>query len=296
MTAPRATLLVTGGRGQLGTELAQLAAALGHAVRAPGSAELDVTDAAAVDAAVADLAPGAVVVNTAAHTAVDAAETEVDAATALNATAPGVLARACARHGARLVHVSTDYVFPGDAREPYGHDAPTGPRTVYGRTKLAGERAVLAALPSAHVVRTAWVYGRHGANFVATMARLERERDTLTVVADQVGSPTCTADLAAGLLELAGRDDVAGGVLHATNSGTASWWDLARAVFGELGADPERVAPTTTDAFPRPAPRPAYSVLSGAAWAGAGLAPLQPWRDALHAFVATGGLEAVRTP
>ncbi|GAB2911974.1 dTDP-4-dehydrorhamnose reductase [Rhodococcus aerolatus] len=287
-------LLVTGGRGQLGTELAGLATGLGVEVSAPGSAELDVTDADAVDAAVARLGAGGVVVSCAAHTAVDAAETEVERATALNATAPGVLAAACARHGARLVHVSTDYVFAGDAREPYGPDAPTGPRTVYGRTKLAGERAVLAALPGAHVVRTAWVYGAHGPNFVATMARLERERDTVGVVADQVGSPTWTADLAAGLLELAGRDDLPGGVLHATGAGTASWWDLARAVFGELGADPERVLPVTTADFPRPAPRPAYSVLSDAAWVGAGLAPLPPWRDALHRFVRGGGLAAVR--
>ncbi len=287
MTPTPMRLLIPGGRGQLGTDLAEQARAAGHDATAPGSAELDVTDAAAVDAAVAGMD---VVVNCAAHTAVDAAEGEPGAAAAINETGAANLARACASHGVRLVHVSTDYVFPGDATSPYEPGDPTGPRSVYGRTKLAGEQAVLAALPSAHVVRTAWVYGPHGGNFVATMARLESVKDTLDVVDDQLGSPTFTGDLAAGLLELAGRTDLPGGVLHAAGAGETTWCGLARAVFAELGADPERVHPTTTDAFPRPAPRPAYSVLSGKAWAAAGLTPLPEWRDALHRFVAGGAL------
>lgn len=280
-------LLVPGGRGQLGTDLAAQARSAGHDVTDPGSRELDVTDPEAVDAAVA----GAdVVVNCAAHTAVDAAESEPEAAAAVNETAPRLLAQACARHGVRLVHVSTDYVFPGDAEVPYEPGDPTGPRSVYGRTKLAGERAVLAALPSAHVVRTAWVYGATGANFVRTMATLETQRETVAVVDDQEGSPTWTGDLAAGLLELAARDDLPGGVLHATNAGSTTWCGFARAVFAEIDADPARVHPCTTADFPRPAPRPAYSVLSGKAWAAAGLTPLRPWRDALHRAVALGGL------
>lgn len=286
-------LLVTGGRGQLGTDVAAQARAAGHEVNAPGSRELDITDPAAVDDAVGALLDATgrpVVINCAAHTAVDAAETEPEAAAAVNETGPRLLAEACARHGAHLVHVSTDYVFPGDATVPYEPGDPTGPRSVYGRTKLAGEHAVLAALPGAHVVRTAWVYGAAGANFVRTMATLEGQRETLTVVDDQQGSPTWSADLAAGLLELAGRPSVNGGVLHATNGGSTTWCGFARAVFAEIDADPARVHPCTTADFPRPAPRPAYSVLSEKAWAAAGLTPLRSWRDALHRAIALGGL------
>jgi dTDP-4-dehydrorhamnose reductase len=179
-----------------------------------------------------------------------------------------------------MIHVSTDYVFPGDAGRPYEVDDPTGPRSVYGATKLAGEHAVLAAHPDASVVRTAWVYGATGGNFVKTMAKLEAAHDTITVVDDQRGSPTWSADLARGLLELAVHG-APGGVLHATGAGETTWCGLARAVFTELGADPGRVLPTTTDAYPRPAPRPAYSVLSDRAWRSAGLTPLPDWREAL---------------
>lgn len=280
-------LLVTGGRGQLGTDVALRARAAGWEVSAPGSSELDVTDASALDGALAGID---VAINCAAYTAVDAAESAPDAAAAINDLGAGLVAAACAAHDARLIHVSTDYVFDGAAAAPYEPDDPTGPRSVYGRTKLAGERAVLGALPDAHVVRTAWVYGPHGKNFVATMARLEGERESVNVVDDQRGSPTCTGDLAVGLLELAARSDVAGGVLHATAAGETTWCGLARAVFVELGADPERVRPTTTAEFPLPAPRPAYSVLSGAAWAAAGLIPLPDWRTALHRAVTNDGL------
>jgi len=277
-------LLVTGAKGQLGSDVVEQARAAGHRVTAAGSGELDITDADAVDAAVGALArtAGAVVLNCAAHTAVDAAETEPELAAAVNTRGPAHLAAACGRHDVRLVHVSTDYVFAGDATAPYEPSDVTGPRSVYGRTKLEGERAVLTALPSAHVVRTAWVYGPHGANFVSTMLRLERERDTIRVVNDQQGSPTWSADLAAGLLELAGRVDVAGGVLHATNTGATTKFGLAQAVFAEAGADPARVQPCPTDEFPLLAPRPAYSVLSNAAWAAAGLTALRPWGAALH--------------
>ncbi|MEV0059568.1 dTDP-4-dehydrorhamnose reductase [Nocardia sp. NPDC050718] len=266
-------LIVTGARGLLGREILRLApAASGY-----GRAELDITDRAAVDAV---LRPGAVVLNCAAYTAVDAAESDRDAAFAANATGPAVLAAACAAAGARLIHVSTDYVFPGTASTPYEPDDPTGPATVYGQSKLAGERAVLELSPDAQVVRTAWVYSGVEGDFVATMRRLERERETVTVVDDQLGSPTSAADLAAALLELSTRP-AAPRVLHATNSGTATWFDLAVAVFTEIGADPARVLPCDSSAFPRPAPRPSYSVLSPAAWDAAGLTPLRPWRSAL---------------
>ncbi len=281
----RLALLVTGGNGQLGRAVTEQAIAAGHLVRACSSADLDVTDSVAVQDAVAALVAGvgrAVVINCAAHTAVDAAESEPEKAAAVNTHGAENLAESCAHHGARLVHVSTDYVFAGDAAEPYQPGDATGPRSVYGQTKLAGERAVLAALPSAHVVRTAWVYGAHGANFVATMLRLERERDIVRVVDDQQGSPTCASDLAAGLLELAAVTGVPGGVLHATNAGATTWFGLAQAVFAEVGADPQRVHPCSSEEFPRPAPRPAFSVLSNEAWTAAGLTALQPWREALH--------------
>ncbi len=253
-------------------------------MRGVGSDELDITDRGAVDAQVES---GSVVINCAAYTAVDAAESDEATALAVNERGPANLAAACARAGARLVHISTDYVFAGQADTPYEVDSPTGPATAYGRTKLAGERAVHAALPTAHVVRTAWVYSGAGADFVATMLRLERERDTIDVVNDQVGSPTFAGDLAAALLELVLRTDVTVPVLHATNAGKASWYDLARAVFEEAGADPERVRPCSSTQFVRPAPRPAFSVLSQNAWVGAGLTPMRPWRDALRAALTT---------
>ena len=280
-------LLVTGARGQLGSELVGLSVQAGIDVHGFSSAELDITDPAAVRSALSEFAhrgPG-VVVNTAAYTAVDAAESDSDRAFAVNGRAPGLLAATAAEHGLGLIHLSTDYVFPGDATRPYQVDDPTGPRTVYGASKLAGEQAVLAAHPGAHVVRTAWVYGATGSNFVKTMARLEASRETVGVVDDQVGSPTWTRDLGLGLLELAGST-APGGVWHATNAGEVSWCGFARAVFVELGADPDRVHPVTTAEFPRPAPRPAYSVLSGRAWQEAGLRPLPDWRDALAAAFA----------
>ncbi|MFC4125434.1 dTDP-4-dehydrorhamnose reductase [Nocardia rhizosphaerae] len=266
-------LIVTGARGLLGREILRLA----PTATGLGRAELDITDRVAVDAA---LTPGAVLINCAAYTAVDAAETDREAAFAANATGPAVLAAACTAARARLIHVSTDYVFPGDADTPYEPGDPTGPATVYGQSKLAGEQAVRELCPSAQIVRTAWVYSGVAGDFVATMRRLEAERDTVTVVADQLGSPTSAADLAAALLELTTRPD-APTLLHVTNSGTASWFDLATAVFGELGADPARVLPCDSSAFPRPAPRPAYSVLSPAAWDEAGLTPLRSWQSAL---------------
>ncbi len=290
------SVLITGARGQLGSDLVAAAAALGIPAQSFDSAGLDITDRDMVDALLTgfacwshevgtrtdDVTGRAVVINAAAYTAVDAAETDQDAAYAVNATGPTHLAEAAARLGLGLIQVSTDYVFPGDADRPYEVDDPTGPNSVYGASKLAGEQAVLDALPEAHVVRTAWVWGATGSNFVKTMTKLEATRPSISVVDDQSGTPTYSADLAGGLLELAGAD-LPGGVLHLTNAGETTWFDFARAIFTELGADPERVQPTTTTEFPRPAPRPAYSVLSLAAWVAAGLTPLRDWRSALAA-------------
>jgi dTDP-4-dehydrorhamnose reductase len=281
--------LITGSYGQLGTDLQNvLAAEPDEVVRAVDVDVLDITDSAAVTAAVDDFAPD-VLVNAAAYTAVDAAEENEELAFKVNATGPAVLAAALARGTGRLIHVSTDYVFAGDGMVPYEVDDTPDPKSAYGRTKLAGELAVRELLPdSSYVVRTAWVYGGTGANFVKTMIRLEGERDTVSVVDDQRGSPTWSADLARALVEL-GRSSAAAGTYHCTGAGDTTWFGFTQAIFEELGADPGRVLPTTTDAFPRPAPRPAYSVLSDAAWRGAGLAPMPHWRDALHSAFATVG-------
>jgi dTDP-4-dehydrorhamnose reductase len=285
--------LVTGARGQLGQDLLEvLGTRPDGKVTAVGRAELNLMDQAAVRATVREwLARSGgsrpVLVNAAAYTAVDKAEDDEETAAVVNGSAPGWLAEEMAGAG-RLVHVSTDYVFDGTATEPYPVDAPTAPRSAYGRTKAAGERAIAAVGGDATVVRTAWVYGRHGGNFVRTMVNLEAQRETVSVVDDQIGSPTWSRDLADGLVELGQRDEPAPPVLHYTNLGQVSWYGLARAVFEELGADPARVLPTTTDAFPRPAPRPAFSVLDGTAWTGAGLTAPQAWRPALRQAMERG--------
>lgn len=291
-------VLLTGAGGQLGRALRSTAPA-GIVVKPLNSRDLDIADDAAVARRLADLTADDVVINCAAYTDVDAAETEREAAWAGNVHGPANLAAACAASGAWLIHISTDYVFDGPAAgssevagrsTPYEPDeaASSQPTTVYGETKLAGERAVLRANPQVTVVRTAWVYtgGEQSRDFVGTMRRLAEQRDTLSVVDDQTGSPTYALDLARGLWELAtlpARDRVAGQVLHATNAGRATWWELTRAIFADLGLDQDRVQPCTTAEFPRPAPRPAFSVLSGASWERAGLTPLRDWRPALTA-------------
>jgi dTDP-4-dehydrorhamnose reductase len=283
--------LITGSYGQLGTDLqAVLGAESGSSdeVRAVDVDTFDITDAAAVEAVVAEFAPD-VVVNAAAYTAVDQAEEQEEIAYRINATGPAVLAASLARAGGRLVHVSTDYVFAGDGDRPYQVDDQPDPKSAYGRTKLAGEQAVRELLPGdSYVVRTAWVYGGSGKNFVKTMARLERERDTVNVVDDQRGSPTWSADLARGLVELA-RSDAPAGTYHCTGSGDTSWFGFTQAIFAELGADPARVHPISSDAYPQRAARPAYSVLSDAAWRAAGLTPMPHWREALHQAFCTVG-------
>ena len=281
--------LVTGAGGQLGTDVAQLLRAYRAELTTVDRHALDVTDAAAVDLVFTAAAPD-VVVNCAAYTAVDAAETDEATATLINGEAPGHLARWCAANGARLIHVSTDYVFSGAATTPYDVDHAIDPRSAYGRSKAAGERAVLAAGGDAHVVRTAWVYGVAGANFVKTISRLAGERDTLSVVDDQRGAPTWSLHLARGLTAL-GVADVAPGIWHCTGGGETTWYGFARAIFDELGLDPARVHPTTSAEFPRPAPRPPYSVLSMRKWSQAGLPELPDWRAALHEAVQTLGSE-----
>ena len=273
--------LIAGAGGMLGQDLAAALRADGEDVAGLTRHDLDVTDERAVRAALRGCAPD-VVVNCAAWTAVDDAEAHEAEALGVNGCGAEHLAAACAADRVRLVHLSTDYVFGGDARRPYAETDATGPRTAYGRTKLAGEQAVLKLLPdTGYVVRTAWLYGAHGPNFVRTMIRLERERPSVDVVADQRGQPTWTADVAGQMIALI-RSRAAAGVYHATSCGEATWFELAREVFRLLGADPGRVRATTTGAFPRPAPRPAYSVLGHDGWAGAGIEPIGDWRLALQ--------------
>src|SRR3954447_15714080 len=270
-------LLVTGAAGMLGTDV--VAAAGGHDVVALARADLDIADAEAVRAAVRDARPNAIV-NCAAWTDVDRAEASEAAATLINGDGAGHVAAAAAEAGAHVVHVSTDYVFPGDATEPYPEDAPTGPIGAYGRSKLAGERAVAAAAPDGHaIVRTAWVFGPHGKNFVDTMLRLGAERDEVTVVDDQLGCPTYTGHLAAALVEVA--EQRLTGTLHVAGGGQCTWWELAVATFERAGYDVE-VHRGSSKALGRPAPRPAYSVLGSTR----SDAPTLPsWQEGLSAHL-----------
>lgn len=279
-------MVVTGAGGQVGRLLAAEAARRGYHVAALRHQDLDITDPVAVDR---QIIQGDIVVNCAAFTDVDAAESAPEAVHAINAVGPGNLARACARAEARLVHLSTDYVFDGTLRRPYEISDSTGPLNVYGRSKLDGEVAVHNALPEAHVVRTSWVFtgAPGGADFVSVMRAAAATARTVDVVADQTGSPTYAVDLVAALLEIAG-DGVGAPLLHVANAGWGSRFDQAHAVFSALGADPERVRPVDTVAVPRPARRPVFSALGMAESVRAGLRPLRPWREALAAALVAG--------
>ncbi len=267
--------LVVGASGMLGTDLVAMLRERGERVTEGDRPGLDITDPGAASRAV----EGAdVVVNCAAYTAVDAAEEDEAAAFAVNAVGAGNLARACARTGTRLVQISTDYVFDGSATEPYPSGAPVAPRSAYGRTKLAGEWAVRAGTPDHLVVRTAWLYGAHGACFPRTIARVARERGGLDVVDDQVGQPTWTVDLAALVIRLV-EARVPAGTYHGTSSGRTSWHGFAQAVVGAAGLDPAIVRPTTSEGFVRPAPRPAYSVLAHDGLRDVGVTPIGDWRE-----------------
>lgn len=285
--------MITGAGGQVGGFLAGEAASRGYEVSALTRRDLDIADASAAER---QIGAGDVVVNCAAVTNVDAAEADPQAARLINGVGPGILAATCARVGARMVHVSTDYVFSGDVfsgdqRRPYEIGDATGPLSVYGRTKLEGEHAVLAALPGAHVVRTSWVYtGGHGTDFVAVMRALAATDRTVDVVDDQTGAPTYVADLVSALLEVV-TGDIRAPILHAVNAGAVSRFGQARAVFEELGADPDRVRPVGTAAVPRPAVRPVYSVLSMEDSTRAGLTALRGWREALTAALAVSAAD-----
>jgi len=258
-------ILLTGGEGQLGTELIAQAPHFGIRLLAPTLAQMDLTRPADVDAHWDAFRPQAII-NAAAYTAVDRAEDDVDLAFEINAAAPARLAARCRAEGIPLIHISTDYVFDGQKREPYREDDPVAPLGVYGRSKSQGEEAVRTGLERHLIVRTAWLYSAHGANFVKTVMRLVAERDELRIVDDQIGSPTCAEDLAAALLGIAARmRGVSWGTYHYCGAGTTSWCGLARHVLETMAARGRlqhyRLTPITTADYPTPARRPAYSVL-----------------------------------
>ncbi|QOD93257.1 dTDP-4-dehydrorhamnose reductase [Chryseoglobus sp. 28M-23] len=281
--------LITGAHGMLGRDLqAALAAAPGERdVTALGRTELDITDSAACTAAVEG---HDVVLNAAAYTAVDAAETDEQAAHLVNAIGAENLAAASRDAGAVLVQYSTDYVFDGAQAEPYAEDAPLAPVSAYGRTKADGERLARAAHPDGTIIlRTAWLYGEHGPSFVRTMMRLYREHGRLTVVDDQHGQPTWTRDLAEQTVRMLDAG-VRSATLHGTSSGATTWHGFAQAIVENLGGDPAHVAPVSSAEYPRPAPRPANSVLRHEGWRPFGLTPMRPWRSALDEAMASDSL------
>ena len=276
-------VMITGAAGQLGVDLVEHCTASGDEVVAVDRRSLDITDRDAVRRLLDAERPDAVI-NAAAYTAVDDCERNEELAVAVNATAVGFLSEACAATGAHLVHVSTDYVFDGALDRPYREDDPTNPRSAYGRSKLAGE---IAAGPTATIARTSWVCGEHGNNMVKLVLRLAADPEQpLAFVADQRGNPTFTADLAPALRRLAA--DRRSGVHHVTNQGAVSWFEFVAEILAAAGHDPGRVRPITTAELdpPRPAPRPANSVLENAAWDAAGYAPLRDFRAPLAELVA----------
>jgi dTDP-4-dehydrorhamnose reductase len=270
-------ILVCGAGGMLGRDLLRAGAAAGHDVSGLTRAELDVTDAGAVREAIARARPDAVF-NCAAWTDVDGAEEHEAEATHVNGEGAGNVAAAAAEAGAGVLYVSSDYVFDGAKGEPYVESDATAPVSAYGRSKLAGEAATTAANPRHFVVRSSWLFGTHGGNFVATMLRLGAERDELRVVDDQVGCPTWTGHLADGLLGIATEADY--GIHHLAGGGECSWCDFAREIFRQAGVECE-VHPITTSEYPLPATRPAYSVLRSSR----GL-ELPPWQEGLGRYLA----------
>ncbi len=276
-------ILLTGARGQLGSAFIDAAPGDWQLIPTDRST-LDLTDSAALRRFVADTAPD-VIVNCAAYTDVDGAQTDEATCWAVNAGVPEVLAES----PARLIQVSTDYVFDGTATQPYPEDSPISGLGVYGRSKAAGELAVAGR---AVVVRTAWLYGSSGSNFVKTILRAASAGKALKVVDDQVGQPTYAPDVAEQIVALI-RAEVPPSVYHATNSGQTSWFGFACQILKDWGIDAE-IEPVGSEAFPRPAPRPRYSVLGHDAWAADGLHPLRGWQEALAAAHRDHGADFLR--
>ncbi|WP_091224626.1 dTDP-4-dehydrorhamnose reductase [Paenibacillus sp. BC26] len=277
-------ILVTGANGQLGMELVELNVRPGIHILGYGRDNLDITNSEQCADVVNAYRPD-VIIHCAAYTAVDKAESDADEAYRINAWGTRNVAMAAKACGAKFCYISTDYVFDGKGNEPYEIEEPTNPQTVYGQTKLAGELEVAALLDRYYIVRTSWVYGKYGNNFVRTILKLSSERDRLKVVHDQIGSPTYTLDLAGFLIELVQTDKY--GVYHASNTGSCSWFEFAQEIVQsrDMASATITLVPCSTAEFPRPAARPAYSVMSHSAIERAGLQDLRPWRDALAHYM-----------
>lgn len=276
--------MITGSAGQLGQDLVRVLQS-DHEVFAH-DIDLDITDYEVVRVRVSDIGPD-VIINSAAYTDVDGCETNADLAYRVNALGAQNIALAAQACGASVVSISTDFVFDGTKASPYDEFDQPNPKSVYGRSKLAGENLVREVCSKHYIVRTAWLYGRGGNNFVKTILRLSDEKDRLTIVDDQVGSPTFSLDLANRIVELLATGGY--GTYHVTNSGQASWYEFAQAILAEAGRDPGIVAPMTTTELGRPAPRPAYSVLANYACELRGLTPMRSWQEALSAYFASDG-------
>ena len=279
-----AKLIVTGAKGMLGQAVVAAAEKSSDQTLALARTELDITNAAEVTATIDQFEPDALI-NCAAWTDVDGAETGEAAATEINGAGAANLAASCAASGVRLIHVSTDYVFDGAETEPYVESSPVNPQSAYGRSKLAGEQAVEAAGGDYAIVRTAWLFGAGGPNFVATMLKLGAEREQIEVVTDQVGCPTWAGHLAPALIACAAADGT--GTFHAVGGGRCSWFDLASETISLAGLK-AKVEPTTTDSFPRPAPRPAFSVLGSER--GDEAIVLPDWHEGLRGYLAAAGV------
>lgn len=278
-------ILITGAKGQLGVALKDILSLRPDIEALYTDADtLDITDAGQVERAVMSFRPD-MIVNAAAYTAVDRAETEISLCERLNAEAPAILAGVAARSGARLIHISTDYVFSGSGTRPYRETDSTAPSTVYGRTKLAGENTVRELLPDAHVIlRTAWLYSHTGSNFVKTMLRLGATRPEIGVVADQWGCPTYAPVLAKAILTVIDAPRFVPGTFHFTGSGRTTWYDFAKAIFAEAGNTKCRVRPLTSEEYPCAARRPLYSVLDCSLFADIYGLKAPVWKESLHEF------------
>lgn len=276
-------VIVTGANGQLGQDLVKGLSGTDFMIYGYGRQELDVTDLTAVRSVISRLQPD-VVIHAAAYTNVDQAETECDEAYRVNAFGSRNVAVAAEEAGAKMCYISTDYVFDGRTASPYHEYDQTNPLSVYGKSKLAGEELVKSLCSRYFIVRTSWVYGLHGHNFVKTMLRLAKDRKEVQVVDDQIGSPTYTAHLTRFIKELVQTEKY--GIYHASNTGTCSWYVFAKAIFEEAGLEEIRVTPIQTKDFPRPAPRPPYSVLDHAAIRANGFTDFPHWREGLKEFFA----------
>ena len=272
-------ILITGAYGMLGSDLREVLK--NHELIVTGSKDLDITNEENVIDFIDENSPE-VVINAAAYTAVDDCENNYDEAYAVNAIGPKNLAIACKKQDVPLVHISTDYVFDGSKRTPLLENDALGPQSAYGKTKLEGEKFIQEYADKYFILRTAWLYGLHGNNFVQTMLSLAENHDEITVVDDQIGSPTYSLDLAVSIANLLNSDKY--GIYHLTNEGECSWYEFSKRIF-ELSDVDVKVLPVTTEEFPRPAPRPHYSVLSNQKWIKAGFPPMRKYEEALSDYL-----------